>query len=466
MDKMAWVESPTANWYEALDVEMKEIGTSAISTVLGVEDSRRIPADLPIVSTPEEFVASIPTDLMNQLLSFLSFSDYRSLSLVTKNMNVAVSRASHIFMGEPSIDRATSSLRLDESSLQKLLERFESLRVLELDGLAPVGDHLFRLLNESTAAKTIQSLSLNGVSLTYWCPDILNLRQLRHLRISGGSIRASLKSLFGSESFNLKSLSISKCSSLRDAQIADMVHSLGGSLTHLSLNQCLRIKKPSLRFQHVERLSLMGCFALTALPNFCCPSLKVLDLSFCFRIDTRQIHQTLLSTPNLKELILVKCPAVSSLNIRRLPSLRVLNVSFCHNLHMLRASCPGLTHLDTTGCSALETLLLDAGQQLLSLDLSRLLSLTRLEVTATHLQCLYITDCRRLDHVSLQPGLSLHTVNLRGSRTVALRFCKSVRRVILHDWMQRRTRTAGPNSSSADGSMSPALPFRTTAMVQ
>jgi hypothetical protein len=59
-------------------------------------------------------------------------------------------------MGVSTVSRVRLDLvRVDECSLQRLLERFKSLRVVELSGLAPVGDILFRTFNRSTATKTI-----------------------------------------------------------------------------------------------------------------------------------------------------------------------------------------------------------------------------------------------------------------------------------------------------------------------
>jgi hypothetical protein len=442
-------------------------------------------AALNVFSSTRIGLETLPCDAMNLVLSFLRFSDFSSMSQVSRVTNLVVTYSSHLFMEDldqyrtseysgcenanvASVAHAQPDLvRLDERSLQRLLERFKSLRVVELSGLAPVGDSLFRILNRSAAAKTIQSLSLNGVSLTYWCPDTLNLTNLHHLRITRGSIRVSLKSLFRSDSFNLKSLSIGQCSSLRDAQVADMVERLGHSLTCLSLNQCLRIHSLTLQFKNLGRLSLMGCFALSALDRFSCPALKTLDLSFCFRLDTNEIHKALSDTPLLEELILVKCPALTQLELDRTPLLRILNVNFCHKLHSLRALTPSLERLETLGCTGLEILVMDAthAKKLLALNLSVLPALTRLEVCARHLQCLDLAGCRRLDSVSLDCP-ALHTVNLRGSRTVALRFCKSVRRVILHDWLHRRTRLVGFIVTSGPAAPMSPSPFRTTAMVQ
>jgi hypothetical protein len=279
-------------------------------------------------------------DTMNLVLSFVTFTDYNNISLCSKLLERAVSQASHLYMQgvdedhDASSDRRhqakntmliTSSVQLldNKNRLRRLLNRFDNLTSLQLHDngagiggflLASIGDHLIDLLNAAPAAqRTLQSLTLHRAVLTPLCRETLHLPHLKHLHLSGGSIRLDLAALFGKETNEndddcedattrrsppqLQSLYIAHCSSLRDRQLCDLVHRVGGSsssrshndnaydnsndagLQSLSSHQCLRIKKPILQLSRLQHLSLFGCFALTQLPRFSCPQLVVLDLS-------------------------------------------------------------------------------------------------------------------------------------------------------------------------------------------
>lgn len=395
-------------------------------------------------------VQDLSTDAMNVLLSFLIFDDYLALSLVSKSFNCAISRASHLVMEDPSTtgktvdysdssmldrQRGTSTVRLEQQTLRQLLRRYQKLNVLHLNGLAAVGDNLFSILNQAPAASNITSLSLNGVSLSYWCPNALEFQNLQHLKISGGTIRAALGKLFGAAdhpSSNLKTLTIKQCSSLRDEHVADMVRRLDGCLTSLSLHQCLRVKKPVLCLAKLKHLSLVGCFALSDLPKFSCPKLLSLDMSFCFRLSTDRIQNIVESVPSLEELTLIKCPSLHSLKLTS-KTLRRVNVNFCNSLVTLKLTCPKMERLDNASCSSLDTVILKQAHALQALSVAGQ-PVTRLDLLAADsLQRLNLAGCRNLRSCNIQAP-SLVTVDTTGSRTVALRFCRSVRQVMIESW--------------------------------
>lgn len=436
----------------------------------------------PVPRSPvDNFVTlpDVPTDAMNVLLSYLNFQCYVSLTKVSLAMREAVFKASHLFTEDLSdtstagrscyaIDQeggrhssaASSShkvfrVKWNGSSVRKLLSQYDSLRVLQLDNLAPIGDDLFKLLNQSPTATKLRSLVLKGVSLSYWCTDGLELKHLQHLTVTGGSIRSSLRNLcIGSP--NLTSLSIGRTSSLGDGQITDLVDSIGWRLDQLSLHQCTGLRRPRLVLAKVARLSLVAAYALRALPGFDCPNLKALDLSFCFQLKTEELHRIMDQTPLLEELILIKCHSLNALELYswKNKSLRIINVSLCLQLNELRIRSPRLSRLDTSGCSSLQTLVMDLGSApLVALHLSFLPKLMWLEVSSTKLCTLRIIHCRSLDHVSVHCP-ALQSVDLRGSRRVALRFCKSVYRVMLKDWTQRRCLDV-PVSLTVDASKRP-----------
>ena len=337
------------------------------------------PSSVPTIET-------IPLDAMNVLTSYLLLSDFVSLSVCSTKMYGTISKASHLYMDDPfvfaqrglpcntssshhaSVDspppssrRFASSLRVSDQILTRLLSRYQNLRTLHLSGMGAIGDSLFSILNRVKAARYIQSLSLDGVSLTYWCQDALQLENLQELRIASCSIRASLQLLVGvsnagnggqlsSTSGNgseensttrtrnttrststttstttisqqpriskLQSLSISQGSSLRDDQLRALLTHLNGTLKNLSLTQCLRLRSPRIAMEQLEKLNLMGSFALQDLPALQCPMLRSLNLSFCFRLSNDSIRSIVNAlSSQLEELVLAKCLLLQDLSL-------------------------------------------------------------------------------------------------------------------------------------------------------
>ena len=72
-------------------------------------------------------------------------------------------------------------------------------------------------------------------------------------------------------------------------------------------------------------------------------------------------------------------------------------------------------------------------KQLRWLDLRKMSYLERLEIRAPLLLGLDLQDCKRLNDCQIHCP-TLQRVNLQGSRTVALRFCKNVRQVLVQSW--------------------------------
>ena len=181
----------------------------------------------------------------------------------------------------------------------------------------------------------------------------------------------------------------------------------------------------------MNTLSLMGCFALTDLPNFACPTLKHLDLSFCFRLPTSVIQKTVESLPALEELTLIKCTSLNEFKLES-ETIRTINLNFCDKLQTLRLKCPQLTRLDNVACLSLEAFFLDDARLLRELNLSTL-PLSRVEIFASELRKLNVSGCKKLDRCTIHAPM-LEKVLYQGSRMVALRFCKEVRGVIMKNW--------------------------------
>ena len=261
---------------------------------------------------------SLPLDAMNIILSYLTFQEFQRLSILCKRLNQAVSCSSHLHMtgqgylpslppsfahGHPNTEFRqpimTQSRALHmveylppEEDLRRLLQRFQSLNALHLQGLGAIGDNVVPILNESPASNTLKHISLHGCSLSYWCNQSFRLEHLQHLTIYGGSIRANICSLL-QHSNDLRSLSIGQCAAIRDDSVSDLASLLQRKLERLTLHQCVRIRQPNLQFPKLEHLNLVGCFGLSSFPDFECPNLKEMDLSFWFAPEMDLIRNSI-----------------------------------------------------------------------------------------------------------------------------------------------------------------------------
>ena len=223
---------------------------------------------------------SLPPDAVDSILSCLTLEDYRNVSRVSRRMREAVSLSSHLHMSEEASltprfhSRAFQSLAMQpkknarkvgsrhpRDDLRRLLRRFSNLNVVHLQGLASVGDDIVSIINESPSASSITSISLQGCALSYWCRQPLQLKSLRHVSISAGSIRSQISALL-TKSPGLISLRIVQCSALRDSNVKDVGSLVRSTLRTLTLKQCVRLRRPSLQFPRLTRLNMAGCFGL------------------------------------------------------------------------------------------------------------------------------------------------------------------------------------------------------------
>jgi hypothetical protein len=340
------------------------------------------------MSLLEEKVDSCAMDV---ILSYLTLVDYSRLSVASKMLQETVSRSTHLYMDEYGMfrkrartrcrhdDNATttaattpplsprqqthkrqgssSSLCCDDDSntpqdeLKQLMNRFRNVSVLNLQGLAPVGDDLIHILNQCPSSKTLKSITLHSCALSYWCAHSFKLPNLEHLTLTGNSIRARMTFLL-QDSKNLKSLAFKQCPALRDGDIAGISKILNSSLEELVLNHT-KLSKPEAAFPALQTASFAGSFCLTSLSRFACPNLRFLNLSFCVHLSERQIEKMVEQSPLLETLILVKCAGIHSLDLES-KNLRRLDASFTHNLRDLLLECPALMHLDVSESSIVD----------------------------------------------------------------------------------------------------------------
>ena len=303
---------------------------------------------------------------MDIILSYLTLVEYSRLSIASRIMKDTVSKSTHLYMEEYGLFRKKTPIPPRESQgaiaeppeasnsncevtpqkeLQRLMHRFGDVRVLNLQGLAPVGDDLIEILNHCPSASTLKSITLHSCALSYWCPHTFQLQNLKKLTLTGNSIRARMTYLL-KDSHNLKSLTFKQCPALRDGDVNGISGILKSSLEELVVNHT-KLSKPVASFPLLKHASFAGGFCLTSLARFHCPNLKILNLSFCVRLSERQIEQVVDQSPLLERLILVKCAGVASLDLES-KSLRRLDASFTHNMRDLRLACPALEQLDVS----------------------------------------------------------------------------------------------------------------------
>jgi hypothetical protein len=356
----------------------------------------------------------LPPDCTRSVLSFLFLDDLQSLSLSSSLMKRASTDTTHLFT---SADGALMS----ERRLRSLLRRYAGLNVLKLHGLAPVGDELFGILNQ--ASSTLKEIYLYDCCLSFWCPTALDLDHLTHVTIAGGSIRAEFGSVIKSNS--LQALSIAQCASLGDEHLFDMGQRLKTTLEILSLKQCLQVKEPKIQCDALRHLSVLGCFALKDLPEFRCPRLTSLCLSFCFRLEGGLIQKVVNQLDHLTDLTLINCPRLTDLTIQS-PTLKACCVSLSNNLRELALYCEALAHLDTVSCATLETVRV-VSSSLSTLNLS-MLPLVDLDLCTPALVELRLSGCEKLRNSRVQiHGPSLREVDICGTQlSHGLHFLKHV----------------------------------------
>jgi hypothetical protein len=346
---------------------------------------------------------SLPNDTLNAVFSFLFYHELQACSVASRRMNEAVSKTTHLYMSSSRDEHSFGrSLALETTlteahvtccQLRNLLRRYDSLNVMHLHGLAGVGDDLFRILNESPTAGKLRDLSLNGCRLSYWCQTSLNLHSLRKFAITGGGIRVAFLNASFFQAFpDLESLTIGQCSTLQDENVADMARL--SSLQALALHQCLRVKKPVLQLDSLTSLDLTGCFSLQDLPDFHCPSLRSLILSFCFQLSQETIQRILQNLEgSLERVALIKCPLVRRLELHS-STLQSLNVSLNNNLEQVILVCPNLQELETVSCTCLHSV------HIMTHCMTRLnltmLPLRDLQVTSHSLRELRLAGCHAL----------------------------------------------------------------------
>ncbi len=349
----------------------------------------------------------MPPDCMKCILIYLCLCDLQSLSLSSSQLYHTSRDATHLFMSSHAL--------MDQRRLQSILLKYKSLNVLHLHGLASVGDALFDVINH-TVATTVREIYLSGCSISPHCQTTtLKLDNLTHLKISGGSLPINFGTLLSSN-HQLQYFAIGPCFSLRDCDIGHLFCQRHSVLETLYLHQCYRLKAPKIQVPALRHLQLMGCVALEDLPDFDCPQLTSLNLTFCYRLEGVVIQKLIQSLgESLIHLSLVRGPLLTSLNIHS-PTLQSCNVSLSNNLRDLALYCHSLQSLNTVACSSLEKVTI-VSSAMEALNLSTLPRLRELDLHLPALVQLRLSGCQHLvdGHVHVHAP-ALQEVDIGGTR--------------------------------------------------
>ena len=254
--------------------------------------------------------------------------------------------------GPPSSSPPASKTPQDQ--LRCLLRRYPNLTFLAIDRVAPVGDEVIQIINECPSRMTLTSLSLSNLALSYWCRHSLHLPNLKHLSLTGNSVRARIVNVIRDTTVyqNLQCLCIQDCNTaIRDDDMIDLSRQVGHSLKTLQMRNA-KLSNPQAYFPRLENLKLCGCFHLKSLSNFDCPNLVELNLSFCVKL-TGQSISSFIEPPspsqktermkNLKSLVLMKCLQDSLVISTGDTNLSCIKIDFCHNLKNVQLVCPNLS---------------------------------------------------------------------------------------------------------------------------
>ena len=174
----------------------------------------------------------------------------------------------------------------------------------------------------------------------------IQLKYLKHINLSKCESITELPEFYTP---SLENLDLCYCQNL--AKVHDSLGFLD-KLQIWNLHGCrkLQILPKSLKLISLKYLNLRECESITELPEFCTPSLEIMDLCFCKNLV--KVHESVGNLDKLREWYLNRCEKLQILpDILRLKSLLEFNLTDCFRLEKFPNIHPEMKSLPTLNLS-------------------------------------------------------------------------------------------------------------------
>jgi hypothetical protein len=239
-------------------------------------------------------------------------------------------------------------------------------------------------------------------------PRLAHIRRidLLNCRSSGSALEHLLTGCQNLENFHLHGSLF-----VRDQNIDIML--LGKRhLVSLDFSQLLGIQRliitkhlqKSLKTLSVTKCSFLRDILLIQVSIGCFQSLAFCDLSST-AVNSECVARIVVSSPRLERLVLLECASIIGSLILQSQSLREINLQQCFNLEDLTCNCPNLSKLNVLGCLNLKKLTINSSC-MKCLDISMLSQLHYLKVNCLMIAYINFSGCRKLTEAKILSGSS------------------------------------------------------------
>jgi uncharacterized protein YjbI with pentapeptide repeats len=400
---------------------------------------------------PSSDLISLPTDQLQQILSFVTIHEFLALSQTSKSIHNMIDLAHHLCyqgsdydqkMGRINRNKGHADLRrsmpnianmdpisshefekravhhrsdLTVTKLTHCLNRFHYLRTLQLYRMEHIGDKFLPILNAAPTKFYLTHLKLHNVRIvkdayTLNLPD----DRLSHVELDG-VIFCTYKVLKSfTTSRNLQVLNMSGCRALKDADVHDIIRRQNEfqKLRELVLENCSTIVAPNIACHTLIRLSLARCNMLRDLSLISCTNLVHVDLSYCSLITDSTFKALIRQNANIQKLSLKGVRGVASIDLRS-DCLQELDLSMCIGLKDCNIDCRAMVMLEMGMCVKLDRLNLTLSS-IQMLDLS-MLSMRQIAINARKLKTLNFSGCCKLTSIEEFSCPALELLDISGT---------------------------------------------------